>query len=305
MTRKSKQPGAHQPLTYHERTKKFASSEYGTVRKRLAGHSQYQIGECALTVSPIDEDTALCSPSGYLYAESAILEYLLVKTQELKQQQKEYDESQERAVAEKEEEQSETQKRKIADFRASQKTVAKKAKVVKDGGDDTSKKEAAVADLKRVSYWLADAQPNAASAADFSTTKSSTTMISKPPPDRPGSPITGSPLRRKDLWPVQLTKLENKLVCAVSQKNLGAANCIAYWTDNKNRKKDQQQPPSLGTIVLESVYQDLIVGKSSKTPRCPVTDAKIRHTRRLQRSGSSFAASGQSVEVQKYRPTLT
>jgi hypothetical protein len=39
MGRKGAHVGGQLPLTHYERTKKFASSEYGTVRKRLAGDS--------------------------------------------------------------------------------------------------------------------------------------------------------------------------------------------------------------------------------------------------------------------------
>ena len=104
MGRKSKQPGGHKPLTHHERTKKFASSEYGTVSRRLAGHSQYQLGDCALSVTSLLDggttssdtattatiSTALCSPSGYLYQEAAIVEYLLIRTQDLNRQRSEW-----------------------------------------------------------------------------------------------------------------------------------------------------------------------------------------------------------------------
>jgi len=290
MGRKSKQPGGHHPLTYHERTKKFASSEYGTVSKRLAGHSQYQIGDCALTVTELNEDTCLCSPSGYLYQESAILEYLLTKTQELKQQRIEYEQQQQKKATAAQQARDNQQKRKVEDFQATQQTIAsaaKKSKVDQDGDGDTSAKGAAVQDLKRVSYWLADAQPKAVDASSSE----------EPPPERPGSPVTGEPLRRKDLWSVQLDRLDGgdagKLVCAVSHKTLASGSqCLAYWTDKKLP----------GRIVLQSVYKDLI---EQQNKRCPLTDAKIKYTRTLQQSGSSFAASGQNVAVQKYRPTIT
>ena len=303
MGRKSKQPGGHKPLTHHERTKKFASSEYGTVSRRLAGHSQYQLGDCALSVTSLLDGgttssdtttptatiaTALCSPSGYLYQEAAIVEYLLIRTQDLNRQRSEWQaqqlHQQEQAAAQT----LQDHKRKISDFEATQQTIAvthKKAKT------STAFDKQANEDLKRVSYWLAGSQP---AAADSSNGDDALATTSEPPPDRPGSPMTGQALRRKDLWPVRLRTLDGKLVCAVSQKSLSSAPCVAYWTSNSST--------SGGEIVHQSVYRDLQLKQSKK---CPLTDAKIRHTRQLQQGGSSFAASKQAVEVTKYRPTIT
>lgn len=141
MVRKSKQAGGHMPLTHYERTQKFASSEYGTTTKRLAGHSQYQLGDCALSLTRLG-DEALCTPSGYLYSSDALVEYLLTKTQEIKEQTAAYERQQQQdATAE------EASSKRLADFEESQKVV-KKRKFV-------DAKQAAQKGLKQTSYWLA------------------------------------------------------------------------------------------------------------------------------------------------------
>ena len=105
--------------------------------------------------------------------------------------------------------------------------------------------------------------------------------------------MTGLELRRKDLWPVQLQWQHDKVCCSVSEKTIPTGAAVtAYWTDRK-------EP---GLLVLQTVYDELLL---AETKRCPVTDKKIKHTRALQKSGSSFAASGQSVQAAKYRPTIT
>ena len=54
MGRKAKnKTGGNLPLTHYERTQKFASSEYGTVVKRVSGAAQYQLGDCALSLSSL------------------------------------------------------------------------------------------------------------------------------------------------------------------------------------------------------------------------------------------------------------
>jgi nitric oxide synthase-interacting protein len=279
MGRKGKRPGGNFPLTHYERTKKFASSEYGTTSKRLAGHSQYQLGDCALSLTrlitdtDIDTHTALCSPSGYLYSQDAILEYLLTKTQELKEQQVAYDRQQAQAVTTQSDERDQDDKKRLADFQESQKVV-KKRQVV-------DAKEAALTELKRTSYWLADAQPGAVTPVKLSL-----------PPTRPLSPITQEPLRRKDLWPVALQWQENKLVCAISGKSFQTQTAATvYWTD-------KTKP---GTLVLTDIYKQLLEGPAI----CPNTNRKIKYTRELQQSGSSFANSEQTVQAKKYRPTIT
>ena len=52
MTRKSKQPGGHNPLTYAE-TKRLKSSGYGTQSTRLTSDSQLPFGHCCLSLSPV------------------------------------------------------------------------------------------------------------------------------------------------------------------------------------------------------------------------------------------------------------
>ena len=180
----------------------------------------------------------------------------------------------------KEEDTAGSKKRTLADFEESQKVV-KKSKAV-DG------KKAALEDLKRTSYWLADSQPDRVERRF------------ERPPDRPLSPHSQTPLRRKDLWPVGLTWEDGKLVCAVSGKALKSSEVVAYWTDKKKKKKykDDGEP---GVVVLKSVYDELI----SDSMVCPVTSRKVRSVRTLQKSGTSFAASGQQVHVKKYAPTIT
>lgn len=210
---------------------------------------------------------ALCSPSGYIYAESAILEYLLTKTQELKEQKIAHEKQQ----LGKQQDDSEKRKR-MANFAESQ-------KLFRTSSSASDKKDAAVGDLKRVSYWLAGAQPESTYEKEIT-----------PPPERPTSPISGEPLRRKDLWPVSILRENNKLICCISHKPIRNHEIIAYWIDKKEA----------GKIVLKSVYEELITKN-----RCPITDKKIRYDRVLQRSGTSFASSGQEIEVKKYRPTIT
>lgn len=283
----------HLPLTHYERTKKFASSQYGTTTARVSGEAQYQFGDCALSLSSLcagdkdaDKDSSsqkvLCTPSGYLYAADAILEYLLQHTQGLKKQRVAW----------------EAQQAQLAQQDDSEKVAAKRSfeqsqKIISSPPNKRSKTTSAAADLKRTSYWLADSQPEAAPP----------TAVEEPPA-RPPSPHTGQDLRRKDLWPIQLEWSDDqdasrrRPVCSVSHKAVHAQAVVAYWTTSSPNKASSED--ALGQVVLRDVYDNLVKGGP-----CPRTGRKIKVVRVLQRGGTSFSASGQAVETTRYRPTIT
>ena len=326
MVRKSKQASGNATLTHYERRHKL-TTDHGTLERRLAGHAQYQLGDCGLSLAPLmtDSATVLCSPSGYLYEDQAILQYLITQTQQIKEQIQKAATATADSKTKEEEEDKNSMKRKSA-FESSQHWIKKKKPPPSSNTIDAA---AAKDDLRRTSYWLAEAQPvlsESASEAPIST--------------RPLSPHSQQPLRRKDLWPVQLdfegddddNNQKKKLVCAVTGKPIRTQAALAYWTTSRC-----DQP---GLVVLEEdAFNQLIVGSGSGQKNigkksnsssdivaksdsekattttttsttnqklyCPCTNQRIRHIRTLQRSGSSFATSGQATVVQKYRPTMT
>ena len=273
MARKSKQAGSgHLPLTNYER-KEYGKS-YGQGTTRLGGASQPTFGHCALSLHPAKEDP-VATPSGYIYERHAILEYLLHQTQQLKQAQQRYEQglqAQETAQV-----QAEERKRRldIEKFEQAQKVIPKKQKVVEENP------------LKRSSFWLADFQPSkdgiataaSGSGAGGETSKTFNEQgMMEPPPKRPQSPTSQMPLRRKDLFPLELQRnKDDQVICAISQKSIVTQQALALIT----------KPDRPAQVVLEQVYKQ--VG-SEKV--CPVTGLKISKILRLQKGGSSFAASG-------------
>ena len=299
MARKSKQPGGHNPLTAHER-KKYGVS-YGTTTARLGQDSQQTFANCGLSLHPAKE-RPVASPSGYIYERSAVLEYMLTKTQELKQQQQEYDQYLSRQQVTHEEGQEKKRKSQVEQFENTQKvTSAKKQKV-----------EANV--LKRTSFWLADMQPTNDDNDNNDTGAYPNKVVSSrqrtPPPKRPPSPNTQRPLRRKDLIELELKRNDNTkkggggnsnnndhVLCAISEKEITTQQALALIT--KSKDKQQQHPAH---VVLEKVYNDLNIEKEGI---CPVTGRKIKQVLKLQKGGSAFASTDGSVEAKKYRPTMT
>ncbi|KAL7562424.1 hypothetical protein ACA910_020566 [Epithemia clementina (nom. ined.)] len=379
MVRKSKQASGNATLTHYELRHKL-TADHGTLERRLAGHAQYQLGDCGLSLAPLtDASQILCSPSGYLYEDQAILEYLITQTQQRKEQ---IQKAQGASVNKSESTNGhdvDHQKRKAA-FESSQQWM-KKPKTLSSNPSSTTTTPsttkrntsrsnvvdpvAAQSELRRTSYWLAEAQPVLAEPPSTDV----------PTSTRPLSPHSQQPLRRKDLWPVQLefdnheinterrmddqdnnnnnknnnynnnnnnnrqAHTKKRVVCALTGKPIRTQAAIAYWTTSRPSAAIDQP----GVVVLkDEAFEQLIVapaasaeqnhnnnknknkkddmdddddddddGKKTSKPKttptlyCPRTNLKIKQTRVLQRSGSSFATSGQATVVQKYRPTLT
>lgn len=284
MTRKSKQAGGNMPLTSFER-KKY-SKNYGTTTQRLSGLAQYKFGHCGLSLHPA-KDQPVATPSGYVYERSAILEYLLTKTQQLKQESKDH----ELLLKRKREEQvlEEEQKRKDEEARFEQ-----RQKVTSSSSNSSTKRQKLEEEnpLKRTSYWLAEVQPQLPTATGAASSllnngDSPSAVAAKRPP----SPNSQLPLNRKDLVELDLKRnSEDQVLCAISDKVVSTQQALALVT--KKSKPAQ--------VVLEQVYNDL-----GKERTCPVTGKKIKKIIRLQKGGSSFAGAGGSVEAKTYRPTMT
>lgn len=281
MTRKGK-------LVPSEHVKKLSC--YGTQTTRLTTDSQWKFGDCCLRLEPAED--AVATPSGHIYSREAIVSYLLTKTQEIQEQRRRY--KQKRSV---EEALQQTKQQEI-------KQSSKKQFLIKDQGGtrqdiathsssfqmnlknqittETIKEGRDV--LKRTSFWLSDFQPTSKEANKRMENSTPTNI-----PQRPSSPMSGQPLRLKDLVSLDLKKNdEHKFVCALSQKILTTQPIILI-------KKTHQ-------VMLKSLYEELV----KPTMICPITGMKFKEkdVLELQKASTGFSASG-NVEAKRYTPTLT
>lgn len=298
----------HFPLTHYERTKKFKSSNYGTTTTRLSGDTQVQFGYCALSLAPIrnDDETskskdsvndteattttiAMVTPSGHLYGKQAIYEYLLTKNAEYKEQMTAYEEQQQQQQYVDPEESAKRQREEFEQANSNKRVKTVTTSTAKGGEPNV---------LKRTSYWLPTSQP---AAVD----------VQHKAPDRPCSPYSGEPLKRKNIREVELVRKVNSedVLCAVSEKAIRNQPTVAYWTKGGDKNKP-------GVVVLKEVY-DMTIAESDtkkkksdstnkKEPKliCPLTNLRIKHTIELTSGGSGFAAHN-AVQVKTYKPTIT
>ncbi|MGK3744082.1 MAG: nitric oxide synthase-interacting protein [Bacillariaceae sp.] len=280
MTRKSKQRGGHNPLTYTEQ-KQYNKDAYGTTSKRLGKESQYAFANCCLSLHPA-LDHPVATPSGYIYERPAMLEYLLTKTQELKKEQQEYEQWKDQKQATQDNDNEKKRKNQVVEFENTQKVASAKKQKIQEPNV-----------LKRSSFWLADMQP----ANNDYVDDDGNALKKPPPPKRPSSPNSQKPLRRKDLIELVLKRnkmtngKDNHVLCAISEKQISTQQAVALITKGDFPAQ----------VVLEKVFNDL--GKNERI--CPVTGRKIKQILKLQKGGSSFASIDQKIEAKLYRPTMT
>ena len=160
---------------------------------------------------------------------------------------------------------------------------------------DTESKEEGNKRLKEICYWLAEAQPEY---------DNSETALNNPPPERPSSPMSGKPLRLKDLTSITLMREggssnktgnngeKGKCICAVSSKAITTQPVLTI-------KKT-------GVVILKDVFDSIIKTADGKGMVCPITGKKFKEKDMLElkKGKSGFAASGK-VTASKYIPTLT
>ena len=289
MTRKGKKaPGGHNPLTYHERSR---LTSYGTTTNRLGTDSQRKFGDCCLGLQPAVDPVA--TPSGHIYSREAIVSYLLSKNRDLKEQRRIYNEKMASIRSKQEKDDKVLAIQSLEQFEKKDHGAVQQSKDLHTKSLDmklgnkinTETMEESQKALKRTSYWLSEYQP------DYD--KDEELVARGPPPERPSSPMSGEPLKLKNLISLKLIKDESddkdpRFVCAVSRDTLTTQPVIVI-------KKT-------GQVMLKSVYKKLV--KPSMI--CPITSKKFKEKDviELKKAASAFSASGK-VQAKKYRHTLT
>ena len=291
MVKHSKKAGDRHHFSYHE---KNTNDSLGTMNERLSVDSQLPFGYCSLSLYPTDAD-AVVSPSGHIYSKEAILEYLLSKMKEIKQQQQQYEQQ---LLDEKLQEQKQVEEEKLGKLKefAEQQdggvyALAKRKSSELDTNEylesrkkviaDDKTREEEIEDLKRVSPWLAQYTPSAEPSKI------------KIPPKRPSSPFSGQPLRTKDLIPLDLLKedVSNgndsslvRYLCPISKKTITSQKVVLIR--------------STGAYMLEECYNYIAL----KSLVCPLTSKKFDKDDVIQlvKPATSFASSG-VVEAKKYQ----
>ncbi|XP_021377616.1 nitric oxide synthase-interacting protein-like [Mizuhopecten yessoensis] len=281
MTRHSKNCTAGTVYSYHERKRDTSSSGYGTNKMRLGKDSVKEFDCCCLTLQPCKNP--VLTPEGYLYDKEAVLEFILHQKKEIAKQLKKFDKQKNRE----QEELKELGRAELASKKqslqissqapgAAAKQQAAAASSISNMGSSKSK--------ELPSFWI----PSMTPAAGPSKVKK--------PDEKVKCPMSGKPLRLKDLITVNFTDImdrdsktalitkQARYVCAVTNDVLGNSIPCAVLR------------PSGSVVTMECVEKII-----KKDMLDPINGAKLREKDiiQLQRGASGFAAAGNKLEARK------
>lgn len=317
MTRHGKNCTASSVYSYHERKRDAKVSGYGTLHARLGADSIKGFDCCSLTLQPCKNPVV--TPNGYLFDREAVLEYILAQKKEIAKRTKEW----EKQNALNEEQLQKSQKadrdavfRKFAEVEGtpahpgsrvsrdealegnstsnplkrpgSAITVqpAQKVKALGTEGSISNMKGERSKELP--SFWIPELNPTA-----------SASKLEKPS-QKVLCPLSGKPLRMKDLMEVKFTRLPNdddniniisakvRYMCAVTHDALTNTTRCAYLKKSKS--------VVTWDVVEKLIRKDWIDPVNGE----PMTEDDIIE---LQRGGTGYAATNE-VKAKLIRPQL-
>ncbi|KAJ1131918.1 hypothetical protein NDU88_010248 [Pleurodeles waltl] len=290
MTRHGKNCTAGAVYTYHEKKKDTAASGYGTQTVRLSKDAVKDFDCCCLSLQPCKDPVV--TPDGYIFEKEAILEYILHQKKEIARQMKAYEKQKNKKKAEVQELQKAAKESKVKVFLEKETSIISKPLNPFMGGTQPSTSNQPSRedrDKELPSFWIPSLTPEAKAA------------ILKKPDKTVYCPMSGKPLKMKDLIPVKFTPVDETLdrvglinrqdryICAVTRDMLGNSVPCAVLR------------PSGAVVTLECVeklikkdMQDPINGESLSEKDIIV----------IQRGGTGFAGSGVALEAKESRPVM-
>lgn len=296
MTRHGKNCTAGAVYTYYEKRKDTAASGYGTQTVRLSKDAVKDFDCCCLSLQPCKDPVV--TPDGYIYEKEAILEYILHQKKEIARQMKAYEKQKNEKKTEMEELNKAAKESKMKVFldkemsiiskplnpftrRAESSAAAEAGTSSQQNGEEKNK--------QLPSFWIPSLTPEA-----------KTTLVKKP--DKTVyCPMSGRPLKMKDLVSVKFTLVDDKVdrvglinrqdryVCAVTRDMLGNSVPCAVLR------------PSGAVVTLECV-EKLI----KKDMTDPISGDKMTEKDIIvvQRGGTGFSGSGVQLEAKEARPVM-
>lgn len=287
MTRHGKNSTAGMVYTYAERQKDARQSGYGTDKMRASKDSVKEFDCCCLTLQPCRNPVV--TADGWLFDKEAILEYIITKKNEISRKMKQFEKEKRREQSELEELAAAEQRSQLRKFEGQESSI-----ISKRGGSGAGSSEGAsvsnmTADKARKlpSFWI----PSLTPAAKKSSIKKPDKTIF--------CPMSGQPLRVKDLIPVVFTLVtdpddkasliskRNRFMCRVTHDILG------------NTVPSAVLRPT-GDVVTVECVEKLI----RKDMRHPVTGELLTEADiiPLQMGGTGFSGTNDQLDAKGARP---
>lgn len=292
----SKNGGYH--FGYHEKVKANKAG-MGTSTQRLGTDSQLPFGYCSLSLQPAVEPVV--TPSGHIYSRESILEYLLVKTQELKRQNAEYESAKSKTERLERAKEEAARAAAVNEFVRKEESAASSSSLSSLSGskrkstDDSQAKKPAVADADDATADLAATPTNA-------STSTATALALIPAGTAPTSSSGASKKQQTSSSPSSSSSSSSS---SAASSTASAAESDAL---RKKHKLIDETPREAQIEGLRSVCPwipqftpeapDTAPAPAARRPSSPCTGQPLRAKDlipiRLEREGGSSSSSGAS-----------
>ena len=287
MTRHARNCTAGAVYTYHEKKKDAASSGYGTNTQRVGKDSVKDFDCCCLTLQPCRNP--VITKDGYLFDKEAILEYVLTKKKEYARKLKEYEKQKQQEQEQSNEKTANEELQKLQKFLKGEKNIVSRSQTTTDESSSSVSNMSYGKDKVLPSFWIPSKTPEAKE------------IILRKPDKTIYCPISGKPLKIKDLIPVKFTEVKDpddkkslivkqaRYMCPITHDILSnSVPCAVIRTTGD-------------IITMECVEKIIKKDWINPLDSTKLTEADIIP---LQRGGTGYAAVNDSLEGKHERPVL-
>ncbi|KAK8754371.1 hypothetical protein OTU49_015892 [Cherax quadricarinatus] len=290
MTRHSKNCTASSVYSYNEKKKDAKASGYGSLKLRYGKDGVKDFDCCSLSLHPCRNPVV--TPDGHLFDKEAILEYIISKKNEIRRKIKEYEKQCKKEQSELEEIGEAENRSRVEKFLQTEMAVSSASQgpgTSSGSGGSSVSNMVAGRDKKLPSFWIPSLTPG---NKESKLQKPEKTIY---------CPISGKPLRAKDLIDVKFT-------LAVDPDEKGSLD----------GKRERYKCPVTGDILRNNVpcvvlrpTGDVVTKECAETlikkdMIHPLTGVKLndKDIIPLQRGGTGFASANDQLMSKKARPVL-
>ncbi|XP_060811195.1 nitric oxide synthase-interacting protein homolog [Bombus pascuorum] len=287
MTRHARNCTAGAVYTYHEKRKDAAASGYGTNTQRVGKDSVKDFDCCCLTLQPCRNPVV--TKDGYLFDKEAILEYVLTKKKEYARKLKEYEKQKQQEEEQSNEKSANEELQKLQKFLKGEKNIVSRSQIAaKESGSSVSNMSNGK-DKMLPSFWIPSKTPEAKE-----------TILQKP--DKTiYCPLSGKPLKIKDLIPVKFTEVKDpddkkslivkqaRYMCPITHDILSnSVPCAVIRTTGD-------------VVTMECIEKIIRKDWINPLDSTELTEADIIP---LQRGGTGYSSVNDGLEGKHERPVL-
>lgn len=287
MTRHARNCTAGAVYTYHEKKKDASASGYGTNTQRVGKDSVKDFDCCCLTLQPCRNP--VITKDGYLFDKEAILEYVLTKKKEYARKMKEYEKQKQREEEQSNEKTANEELQKLQNFLKGEKTIVSRSQTGSNESSSSVSNMSNGKDKTLPSFWIPSKTPE---AKEIKLQKPDKTIY---------CPVSGKPLKIKDLIPVKFTEVkdpDDKKSLIVKQARY---MCPITFDILSNSVPCAVIKTTGDVVTMECVEKIIKKDWINPLDSTKLTEADIIP---LQRGGTGYAAVNDCLEGKHERPVL-